>query len=434
MRVLLSTSGTRGDVQPFVALAKALKARGHSVALCTPTGFRGMAERHGIRYAHMDNAVLELTHAVLRAPTRAERLRLFKGFAAIIRAGLDDEWRAALLLAPDVIVYHSKALGSHHIAEKLGAAEFLAMPLPLTRTRAFPAPIVPNPGFGGWFNAFSYRLLALGHALWAGATNDFRVKTLGLPPLSRFADPMRRADGSAVPALYAYSEHVLPRPEDWPATANVTGAWFLDEGDGWEPPAALRAFLHSGPAPVYVGFGSIGAAHADARAATVLKAVELTGERAVLATGWGGLKGDALPPNVFMLEAAPHDWLFPRMKAVVHHGGAGSTMAGLRAGKPTVICPFFGDQPFWGEVVLRAGIGPASVPQRSLTAERLADAIRAALDPAVAVRAAAAGERIRAEDGTGRAVDLIEQEHAMWSDRRSSRESPPATRDGVSRG
>jgi sterol 3beta-glucosyltransferase len=423
MRVLLSTYGTRGDVQPFVALAKALKASGHDVSLCTPTGFRDMVERHGVPYSHMDNAVLELTEAVLRAPTRAEQWRLFKGFGAIIRAGLEDEWRAAKALRPDVLVHHSKALGSHHIAEKLGAAELLAMPLPLTRTRAFSAPIVPDLGFGGWYNAFSYCLVALGTALWAGATNDFRVKTLGLRPLPRFADPMRRTDGSEVPALYAYSEHMLPRPDDWPASAQVTGAWFLDEIDGWEPPEALRAFLAAGPPPIYVGFGSMGAAHVETRTAMVLEAVALSGERAILATGWGGLKVDALPPDVFMLESVPHDWLFPRVSAVVHHGGAGSTMAGLRAGRPTVICPFFGDQPFWGQVVLRAGVGPAPLPQKSLTAERLAGAIRAALAPAVAARAAVVGERIRAEDGTARAIALIEQEHASWFAHRS-KEAP----------
>jgi sterol 3beta-glucosyltransferase len=420
MRVLLSTYGTRGDVQPFIALAKTLKGRGHDVALCTPTGFRGMVERHDVPYAHMDNAVLDVTQAILRAPTHTEQLRLFKGFGAIIRAGLEDEWRAAQALESDVIVYHSKALGSHHIAEKLGAAEFLAMPLPLTRTRAFPVPLAPNFGLGGWFNAFSYGLVAMGNGLWAGATNDFRVKTLGLPRLSRFADPMRRANGSAVPALYAYSEHVLPRPDDWPANAHVTGAWFLDEGDGWEPPEGLRAFLDAGPPPVYVGFGSMGGAHAEARAAAVLKAVTLTGERAVLATGWGGLKADAVATNVFMLEAVPHDWLFPRVSAVVHHGGAGSTMAGLRAGRPTIICPFLGDQPFWGQVVLREGVGPAPVPQKSLTAERLADAIRAALAPAIVAQAATVGEHMRAEDGTKHAVDLIEQEHATWSHHRSA--------------
>ncbi|WP_338873059.1 glycosyltransferase [Myxococcus stipitatus] len=417
MRVLLSTYGTRGDVQPFVALAKTLKARGHVVALCTPTGFRGMVERHGIPYAHMDNAVLELTEAVLRAPTRAEQRRLFKGFGAIIRAGLEDEWRAAREVEPDVFVYHSKALGSHHIAEKLGATELLAMPLPLTRTREFPVPILPFFRLGGWLNALSYRVLSLANAFWAGATNDFRVKTLGLAPLSRFADPMRRADGSEVSALYAYSEHLLPRPADWPAQAQVTGGWFLDEADQWTPPNELQAFLAGGAPPVYVGFGSMGAAHADARASAILKAVALTGERAVLTTGWGGLKVQALPPEVFMLESAPHDWLFPRMSAVVHHGGAGSTMAGLRAGKPTVICPFLGDQPFWGHRVHQAGVGPRPVPQKSLTAERLAVAIREALSPRVQAHAAAMGERIRGEDGTERAVHLIEQEHSRWRHR-----------------
>jgi sterol 3beta-glucosyltransferase len=418
MRVLLATYGTRGDVQPFVALAKALKACGHQVALCTPAGFRGMAESHGVSYAHMDNAVLELTEAILRTSSRAEQWRLFRGFGSIVRAALEDEWRAAQALQPDVLVYHSKALGSHHIAEKIGAAEVLAMPLPLTRTRAFAVPLVPDLGLGGWFNALSYRLVALGTALWAGATNDFRTRTLGLPPLSRFADPMRRADGSAVTALYAYSEHLVPRPDDWPAHVHVTGAWFLDESAGWEPPAALRTFLEVGPPPVYLGFGSMGAAHAAKRAETVLNAVALTGERAVLATGWGGLQADVVPPNVFVLEAAPHDWLFPRMSAVVHHGGAGSTMAGLRAGKPTVICPCFGDQPFGGQMVLRRGVGPRPVPQRSLTAERLARAIRDALAPSILARAAALGERIRGEDGTARAVQLIEQEHAIWTARR----------------
>ncbi|MFP2895928.1 glycosyltransferase [Corallococcus sp. 4LFB] len=426
MRVLISTYGTRGDVQPFVALAKALKANGHVVALCTPTGFRGMVERHGIPYAHMDNAVLELTESVLRAPTRAEQRRLFKGFGAIVRAAMEDEWRAARELEPDVLVYHSKALGSHHIAEKLGAVELLAMPLPLTPTREFPAPIIPGFRLGGWLNALSYRVLTLANAVWAGATNDFRVKTLGLPPRSRFADPMKKADGSAVPALYAFSEQLLPRPTDWPPQAQVTGCWFLDEADQWTPPAELQSFLEEGPPPIYVGFGSMGAAHAETRAATVLKAVALTGERAVLATGWGGLKAHEHPANVFMLESAPHDWLFPRMSAVVHHGGAGSTMAGLRAGKPTVICPFFGDQPFWGHRVHRAGVGPQPVPRKSLTAERLAEAIRTALSSTVQAQAAAVGERIRAEDGAARAVQLIEQMHWEW-DHRPGRAPPLAS-------
>lgn len=412
MRVLLSTYGTRGDVEPFVALAKALLAAGHEAAVCTPTGFRPMVEAHGVPYLHMDNAFLELSQAVLGATSNAEQRRLIRGFGPIIRAALDDEWRAAQALQPDVLVYHSKALGSHHIAEKLAVPELLAMALPLTPTRAFAAPMVPDLGLGGWFNALSYRLIALGPALWSGATNDFRAKTLGLSPLPRFADTMSRRDGTPVPALYAYSEALLPRPEDWPANAHVTGPWFLNEGVDWTPPSLLEAFLAEGPPPVYIGFGSMGAARAAGRTRLVLEAVALSGERAVLATGWGGLLPAEVPANVFVLESAPHDWLFPRMSAVVHHGGAGSTMAGLRAGKPTVVCPFFGDQPFWGRVVERRGVGPRPVPQRSLTPAGLAWAIRAALGPSVVAEAAAMGARIRAEDGAGNAVRIIERAHA----------------------
>ncbi len=410
MRVLICTYGTRGDVQPMVALAKALKAHHHVVAVCAPAGFRALVERHGVDYAHMDNAVLALSEAVLRAPSRREQRRLFKGFGAIVRSTMDDEWRAAQDLRPDVVGYHSKALGSHHIAEKLGIAEFLAMPLPLTPTEAFPVPIIPDPRLGGWFNRSSYRLISVANAIWAGASNDFRVRTLGLRARSRWADTMQRSDGTPVPALYAFSEHVLPRPNDWPDHAHVTGCWFLDERDQWEAPAELRRFLDDGAPPLYVGFGSMGGAQAEARTAAVLKAVSLSRQRAVLASGWGGLNVASSRGDILALHDAPHDWLFPRMNAVVHHGGAGSTMAGLRAGKATVICPFLGDQPFWGTVVHRVGVGPEPLPQKSLTAERLAEAIGAALDPAVRARAQAVGQRIRDEDGAGRAVALIEKE------------------------
>lgn len=383
--------------------------------MCTPTGFRATVERHGVPYAHMDNAVLERTEAILSAASRREQRRLFEGFGAIVRAGLEDEWRAAQELRPDVLLHHSKALGSHHIAEKLGVAEILAMPIPLTRTRAFPVPLLPFRTLGAWGNALSYELVALGNALWAGATNDFRTKTLGLDALPRFADPMRMRDGSPVPALYAVSEEVLPRPEDWPESAHMTGGWFLDEADGWAPSAPLLAFLEAGPAPLYVGFGSMGAARAEERAKVVLQALELAGERAVLATGWGGLKATAAPPHVFVVDNVPHDWLFPRVKAVVHHGGAGTTMAGLRWGKPTVICPFLGDQPFWGHVVHRAGLGSAPVPQAKLTPERLVSAIRDALRPNVVERSVAVGARIRSEQGAHRAAETLENEVARMN-------------------
>ena len=415
MRALLSTSGTRGDVQPFVALASALQRRGHTVVLCAPEGFRTFIERHGVTHAHMDNGLLELTQAILNEPSRQQQRQLFKGFGPAIRRALDDEWHAAKSLRPDVLVYHSKALGAHHIAEKLGVSEFLAMPLPLTPTRAFAVPLLPALPLGGAINKLTYRLVALGNALWAGATNDFRVRTLGLRALPRFADSTRsRVSGLPVPSLYAFSEHVLARPTDWPDHAHVTGCWFVDEAADWHPPPALSEFLEAGPAPVYIGFGSMGGAGAVERAVTVCKAVGLAGQRAVLASGWGGLKAVSCSENVCVLPDAPHDWLFPKMCAVVHHGGAGSTMAGLRAGKPSVICPFIGDQPFWGRTLYRAGLGAKPIAQNALTPERLAQAIRDALAPAVVARAQAVGARIRAENGAECAAMLIER-GARWA-------------------
>jgi UDP:flavonoid glycosyltransferase YjiC (YdhE family) len=200
----------------------------------------------------------------------------------------------------------------------------------------------------------------------------------------------------------------VPTPADWDASSHVTGYWFLPRQPDWQPPAELLAFLERGPAPVYVGFGSMPSQDAERKTRLVLDAVAQSGQRAILATGWGGLAQASAPPGVFVLDSAPHDWLFERCAAVVHHGGAGTTAAGLRAGKPSVICPFFGDQPFWGRRVHALGAGPQPIPQKKLTAAALAGAMRAAAtDPGMAGRAAALGEGIRQEDGVARAVALI---------------------------
>lgn len=220
--------------------------------------------------------------------------------------------------------------------------------------------------------------------------------------------------GRPVLRLYPYSPAVIPTPADWDANSIATGYWFLEQTDEWTPDPALLRFLAAGPAPVYVGFGSMPAEDATAKTRVVLEALAEAGLRGVLATGWGGLSAAEVPDSVFTLDAAPHDWLFTRMAAVVHHGGAGTTGAGLRAGVPTVICPFFGDQPFWGRRVAALGVGPAPIAQKKLTAERLAAALRSATgDPEIRSRAAALSATIRREDGIGRAIEAIEA-YAGW--------------------
>jgi sterol 3beta-glucosyltransferase len=200
----------------------------------------------------------------------------------------------------------------------------------------------------------------------------------------------------------------VPAPADWDNSSVVTGYWFLDTPSDWQPPQDLVAFLEHGPAPVYVGFGSMAFHDAARHMAHVLQALRKLGQRAVVASGWGGLKVEEVPASVFVVDSVPHDWLFPQVTAVVHHGGAGTTGAGLRAGKPTVICPFVGDQLFWGRRVAALGVGPRPLPQRRLTGERLAEAIHTAMnDEGMRQRAAALGAVIRSEDGVGQAVTYV---------------------------
>ncbi len=400
MRVVILTLGTRGDVQPYIALGLGLQASGHTVTLATTDEFETLAGDYGLKFACLRGDFLKSARA---AGGRGLSLKLIRQWIAMARDTLDDEWATAQ--DAEVLVYNPAAFGGEHIAEKLGVPAFAAFPMPLyTPTREFPSPFFPVGSLGP-FNKASHQLLAkIGPAMYGGPIRAWRRDALGLPPAR--GETMLR--GRPIPMLYGYSEAVVPRPTDWGAHVAVTGYWFLDAPSGWQPPPALVEFLAAGPPPVYVGFGSMYMAGGAEMTALVIKALALAGQRGVLATGWGGLTAAEAPAHIHFLEAAPHDWLFPQMAAVVHHGGAGTTGAGLRAGRPMVVCPLVGDQPFWGRRVAALGVGPAPLSKFTMTAERLAEAIsRAVNDAGMRQRAATLGETIRGEDGVGRAVAYI---------------------------
>jgi UDP:flavonoid glycosyltransferase YjiC (YdhE family) len=319
------------------------------------------------------------------------------------RDTLRDEWESAR--DADLFIYSRAAIGADHIAEKLGVPALAAFPTPLySPTREFPSPFFPFRELGP-LNKGSHRLFArMGPALYRRPINEWRRDVLGMPP----ARGEEWLNGRPVTTLYAYSEAVVPRPDDWDESSVITGYWFLDAPAGWQPDPALVSFIENGPPPVYLGFGSMSMFGAAATTDAILEAITLAGQRAVLTNGESMPAADLLPGEVFVAGAVPHDWLFPRMAAVVHHGGAGTTGAALRAGKPTVICPFVGDQAFWGRRVAALGVGPSPVPFRKLTAGLLAGAIqRAVTDVEMQRQAASLGETIRAEDGIGRAVAVI---------------------------
>jgi sterol 3beta-glucosyltransferase len=252
----------------------------------------------------------------------------------------------------------------------------------------------------------------------------WRRETLKLPPRPLLADELTRSDGRPVKVLLGFSRHVVPPAPDWPPDVHVTGYWFLDEGGSWAPPQALREFLAGGPPPVFVGFGSMPGRDPDRTGRVVIEALAESGQRGLIVTGWGGLRVRNPPPGVHVAEFVPFDWLLPQVAAVVHHGGAGTTGAGLRAGKPTIVCPFVADQPFWGRRVKTLGAGPTPIPQRKLSAKGLAEAIRRAVtDSEMRRNADELGEKIRSEDGVGDAVSIV-LKHIV--DAQNERADPPS--------
>ncbi|MFO7630963.1 MAG: glycosyltransferase [Caldilinea sp.] len=410
MNILILTLGSHGDVQPYVALGRGLQDAGHVVKLVTAEPFEQFVTEHGLTFAPLQGKFLDLiqTNAGRAAIAgKGNALKLMQQVKPMFRQMLDDAWRVAD--GSDIVIYHPKALGGYSIAEKLGVPPILALPAPLySPTRSFPSPLLPFNDLGGTLNLASHRItIWLASVSMRGILNQWRKDVLKLPAVKN--ELMR--EGRPVLRLYPYSPAVAPMPADWGAHSVATGYWFLERSDEWQPPSDLTTFLENGPPPVYIGFGSMPSEDAPAKTQIILEALRLSGQRGVVATGWGGLTTSGFSDQVYTLEAAPHDWLFPRMAAVVHHGGAGTTAAGLRAGAPTVICTFLGDQPFWGRRNPALGVGPAPILQKKLSAEKLVEALNTVTrDTAMQLRAKSLGEELRREDGIGRAVALIESE------------------------
>ncbi len=409
-RIAIHTLGTRGDVQPYVALGQGLREAGHQVCLATSPQFESFVTGYRLAFAPLPGDLVDLLATPLGRQAVSGRHRvsalfkLMRQIRPMYRRLLDAQWAASKEI--DAIVYHPKAIGGAHIAEKLAIPAFLALPLPgLTPTSAFPSPLLAFSNLGS-LNRFSYWPVArLGDLGFRKIVSTWRREVLGLSARHQWLS----LRGEPVTRLYGCSPAIVPVPGDWDDTSRMTGTWFLNEDRSWPPPALLKAFLEQGPAPVYVGFGSLPSQDAEGLADIAIAALQQAGQRGILASGWGGLKPRNLPPDMFAIDQAPHDWLFAQMAAIVHHGGAGTTAAGLKAGRPTIICPFFGDQPFWGNRVFQLGAGPKPIPHRRLTVDRLAAAIRQAVDSAdMNARAGEIGAALKRENGVRTAVKLIE--------------------------
>ncbi|GAB7145331.1 hypothetical protein AWC22_09855 [Mycobacterium riyadhense] len=419
MRITIFTLGSRGDVQPYIGLGLGLKAAGHTVRVATNGDYAEFVSGYGLDFAPIkgDAYGLMQTDVGREAMERGNFLGFMHKAMQAMKPVADQMAIDALAACQDahaIIATTTTTYPAATLAELLGIPYILSYPQPMLPTRDYQSMVVSSaPSWvgplKGTYNLFSHRIML--QILWQimrNPINQFR-RAAGLSRLPLFAS-FRDVWNGEVAVLYCFSPRVVSPASDHGENIKVCGYWFADHAADWQPSPELMAFLEAGPAPIYIGFGSMTDRDPDALTNIVVDALAKSGQRGVLVSGWCGIGQQKLPGTVFVTDVAPHDWLFPKMAAVVHHGGAGTTAASLRAGVPTIIVPFLADQPFWGDRVSRLGVGPAPMPRKTLTADALANAIRTTVaDNEMRSRAAALGDCIRAEDGVAVAVDMIER-------------------------
>lgn len=443
--MVIQIVGSRGDVQPFVALGKVLKdTYGHRVRIATHATFQKFVEENGLEFFSIGGDPAELMAFMVKNPGLMPGLDALKsGEVTKRRKGIEQIvlgcWRSCIeagdglgpppqphqateqaldngdLSLPgnphnkpfvaDAIIANPPSFAHIHIAEKMGIPLHVMFTMPWSPTRSFPHPLANIESSNTdvvMTNYVSYALVEM--MTWQGlgdVINRFRNRVLDLEPLSLIWAPgiLTRLH---IPTTYCWSPALIPKPNDWGQEISIPGFFFLDLATAYTPEPDLAAFLESGPPPVYIGFGSIVVDDPNKLTRMIFDAIAIAGVRALVSQGWGGLGADSvgIPEGVFMLGNCPHDWLFKKVSCVVHHGGAGTTAAGIKTGTPTIVVPFFGDQPFWGSMIAKAGAGPAPIPYKKLTAESLAEAITTALKPETQARAKELGEKIRQEKGT----------------------------------
>jgi UDP:flavonoid glycosyltransferase YjiC (YdhE family) len=417
MKITILTYGSRGDVQPFLALAIGLQRNDHQVKLAAPHRFADFVSACNIPFAPLAGDPKIISQRLNDAG--GNPLRMVRAMSDYIFSIADEVAHQALVACDDAeLIIHSFLFttGGHLIARKLGIPDISVQTFPIfAHTRAFPPVSMPGlpPGFLSYFGHWLHT-----QVFWQGGKVGFTRLRKAYPDVFDidlhwpFASDNGRL---TTPLLLACSPTVIPRPDDWSVShVHIPGYFFLDTRDTYQPPEALVGFLADGEPPICVTFGSM--IHRDVEHINhvVLDAIYRTGNRAVILAGWGGLQESSLPKNIFVTESVPHDWLFSHCRAVVHHGGAGTTAAGLRSGIPNLVIPFAADQPFWGARVHAISAGPEPISVRRLTTARLISALIEAGGETIRHGAQAAGRNILAEDGVGQTVKFIEEYAGSW--------------------
>nr|XP_043610112.1 sterol 3-beta-glucosyltransferase UGT80A2-like isoform X2 [Erigeron canadensis] len=411
LQIVILIVGTRGDVQPFVAIGKRLQEYGHRVRLASHSNYKEFVLTAGLEFYPLGGDPKVLAEYMVKnkgflpsgpSEINAQRSQMKDIIFSLLAACKEPDLDTGIPFKADAMMANPPAYGHTHVAEALKIPIHIFFTMPWTPTSEFPHPLSRVKQPAGY--RLSYQIVD--SLIWLGIRdmiNDVRKKKLKLRPVTYLSGS--QGSDANIPYGYIWSPHLVPKPKDWGPKIDVVGFCFLDLASNYKPPEDLVRWLESGPKPIYIGFGSLPVQEPEKMTQTIVKALEKTGQRGIINKGWGGLGNLKEPKDfIYTLDNVPHDWLFLQCASVVHHGGAGTTAAGLKAACPTTIVPFFGDQPFWGERVHSRGVGPPPIPVEQFSLNKLVDAIKFMLDPKVKERAVELAKAMENEDGVEGAV------------------------------
>ena len=377
MKICILCIGSHGDIRPYVALGIGLKNRGYDVTIASHPQAESHCKNWNLNFARVDGDLATLmpeqntADLVHKSSNKvATFLNIIRAFKSVLSVQLSDS--LAAVTGADVLIYSPAAFAGPHLAEYLNIPSFQMILQPDAKTAQHPSCLFSSqPRLGGVGYLMGYFLAA--QLLWQPVRkqiNRWRKDKLQLRKM-HFLGPAHDASSKTTPCLIAFSPTLVPRPDDWAAHVYMTNFCRIAEGTTWEPPQKLLDFLAAGEPPIYVGFGSLTPATPKAAVEKIISVLQRTKQRAIVMANLPGIEQLAISPNIFLLDYAPHDWLISRMRAVIHHGGVGTTAAGLYAGKPALVMPFMLDQFCWGKKIASLGVGPDCLPIKKLDEQLL---------------------------------------------------------------
>ncbi len=421
MRISIVTSGSRGDIQPYIALGKGLKASGHEVKIVTNENFEDFVKSHGLDFYPITVDLRDILESEvgMKLLESGYSYKFIKMFSSLMSEHIEILFHQLLdsLEDTEFIIFSAVTFIAYHIAKKKGVKCIAAYLQPVTPTNEFQSIMFPDKlNLLPFYNKLSHYVFQ--QAIWQTirtTINKLMIEKLESEKIPFLGDfnklyTLNQVKKEQLNIVYGYSPYIIPKPLDWSHNIDVTGYWFLNSDKNEKLSPELENFLDTDKKVVYIGFGSMRNRDTNETARVVLNVIKRLDVKAIIMTGWGGFKDLPSDENISVVESVPHDLIFPRMSAVVHHCGAGTTSAGLKAGVPTVPIPFFADQPFWATKLYRLNVASKPIDRKDMNETNLYEALKTTLtDESISKKASYIGKIIRAEDGVKRAVDIINE-------------------------